>query len=193
MSRLLPFFAFLLLAALLGFGIWWNSSHDPSAVPSPLINKPAPAFALPRLDDPAQTVSKNAMLGKAYLVNVFASWCFACGEEHPVLMAEAKSLGIPVIGYDYKDDPNDAKAWLAQHGNPYDTVIADSSGHTAIDFGVYGAPESFLIDGNGVIRYKRIGPLTPEVIAQQLKPAIAALQDASSRQGESPADRARSP
>ena len=176
MSRLLPFFGFLLLAALLGFGIWWNSSHDPTAVPSPLINKPAPSFALPRLDEPTHAVSKESMLGKPYLVNVFASWCFACGEEHPVLMTEARSLGIPVVGYDYKDDPNDAKAWLDQHGNPYDVVITDQSGHTAIDFGVYGAPESFLIDAHGVIRYKRIGPLTPEVIEQQLKPAIAALE-----------------
>ena len=176
MSRLLPFFAFVLLAALLGFGIWWNSAHDPTAVPSPLINKPAPAYALPPLDEPAQTVSKASMLGKVYLVNVFASWCIACGEEHPVLMLESKNLGVPLIGYNYKDDPNDAKAWLAQHGNPYDMVIADTSGHTAIDFGVYGAPETFLIDAQGVIRYKHIGPLTPEVIAQQVKPAIGALQ-----------------
>ena len=176
MSRLLPLLGFLLLAVLLGFGIWWNSAHDPTAVPSPLIDKPAPAFALPKLDDPAQTVTKESMLGKPYLLNVFASWCFACGEEHPVLMAESQNFGIPVIGYDYKDDPDDAKAWLAKHGNPYHTVIADESGHTAIDFGVYGAPETFLIDGKGVIRYKCIGPLTPEVITQQLKPAIAALQ-----------------
>jgi len=91
-------------------------------------------------------------------------------------MVEGPALGIPVIGYDYKDQPDDAKGWLNQHGNPYNTVITDQSGTTAIDFGVYGAPETFLIDGNGVIRYKRIGPLTPEVIQQQLKPAIAALQ-----------------
>jgi cytochrome c biogenesis protein CcmG, thiol:disulfide interchange protein DsbE len=176
MSRLLPFVGFLLLAALLGFGIWWNSSHDPTAVPSPLINKPAPAFALPKLDDPAQTVTKESLLGKPYLVNVFGSWCFACGDEHPVLMAEAQNFGVPLIGYDYKDNPGDAKDWLAKHGNPYTMVIADESGHTAIDFGVYGAPETFLIDGKGVIRYKHIGALTPEVISQQLKPAIAALQ-----------------
>lgn len=176
MSRLVPFLAFVVLAALLGFGVWWNSDHDPTAVPSPLINKPAPAFVLPELDDPSQTVSKASMLGKPYLVNVFASWCFACGEEHPVLMAESKSLGIPVIGYDYKDNPSDAKSWLAQHGDPYNVVITDVSGHTAIDFGVYGAPETYLIDGAGMVRYKRIGPLTPEVIARQLMPAIAALQ-----------------
>lgn len=179
MSRLLPLLGFVLLAVLLGFGIAWNSAHDPTAVPSPLINQPAPAFALPRLDDPTRTVSKAALLGKPYLVNVFASWCFACGQEHPVLMAQARALGVALIGYDYKDEAGDATAWLARHGNPYDTVIADPSGHTAIDFGVYGAPETFLIDATGVIRYKRIGPLTPEVIAHELKPAIAALQKAA--------------
>jgi cytochrome c biogenesis protein CcmG/thiol:disulfide interchange protein DsbE len=176
MSRLVPFLGFVLLAALLGFGIWWNSSHDPTAVPSPLIDKPAPAFALPELDDPSKTVSKASLLGKPYLVNVFASWCFVCGEEHPVLMTQANRLGVPLVGYNYKDAPDDAKAWLAQHGNPYSLVIADRSGRTAMDFGVYGAPETYLIDARGVIRYKRIGPLTPEVIAQQLEPAIAALK-----------------
>jgi len=176
MSRLIPFFGFLLLVALFGFGIWWNTKHDMNEVPSPLINKPAPAYVLPKLDDPTQTVSKASMLGKPYLLNVFASWCFACGEEHPVLMAEAPQLGVPLVGYDYKDAPDDAKGWLQQHGNPYSVVITDREGRTAIDFGVYGAPETFLIDGKGVIRYKRIGPLTPEVIAKELQPAIAALR-----------------
>jgi cytochrome c biogenesis protein CcmG/thiol:disulfide interchange protein DsbE len=106
---------------------------------------------------------------------VFASWCIACGEEHPVLMSQGKSIGVPVIGYNYKDAAEDAKDWLSKHGNPYDMVIVDREGRTAIDFGVYGAPESFLVDGKGVIRYKRIGPLTPEVIEKELKPAIAAL------------------
>jgi cytochrome c biogenesis protein CcmG, thiol:disulfide interchange protein DsbE len=176
MSRLLPFLGFMALVLLFGFGIWWNTQHDQREVPSPLIGKPAPAFALPHLDDPTQTLSKASMLGKPYLVNVFASWCIACGEEHPVLMAEGRTLGIPLVGYDYKDAPDDAKAWLAEHGNPYDLVIADREGRTAIDFGVYGAPESFLIDAKGVIRYKHIGPFTPEIIADQLKPAIAALK-----------------
>jgi cytochrome c biogenesis protein CcmG, thiol:disulfide interchange protein DsbE len=176
MSRLVPFLGFVLLVALFGFGIWWNTRHDLSEVPSPLIDKPAPAFVLPKLDDPTQTLSKVALLGKPYLLNVFASWCYACGEEHPVLMAEAQQLGVPLIGYDYKDAPDDAKAWLQQHGNPYSEVITDREGRTAIDFGVYGAPETFLVDGKGVIRYKRIGPLTPEVIANELEPAIAALR-----------------
>lgn len=176
MSRLLPFIGFVLLAALLGFGIWWNTGHDPRTVPSPLINKPAPDFTLPELDDPAKTISKASLLGKPYLINVFASWCYVCSDEQPVLMAEAKRLGVPLIGYNYKDAPDDAKAWLAQHGNPYSVVIADLSGRTAMNFGVYGAPETYLIDAKGIIRYKRIGPLTPEVIAQQVEPAIDALK-----------------
>jgi cytochrome c biogenesis protein CcmG, thiol:disulfide interchange protein DsbE len=175
-SRALPLLGFLLLAALFGFGIWWNTQHNPTEVPSPLIGKSAPAFELPLLDDPTRTLSKASMLGKPYLVNVFASWCVACGEEHPVLMAHGRTLGIPLVGYNYKDAPEDAKAWLAQHGNPYDVVIADRPGRTAIDFGVYGAPESFLIDAKGIIRYKHIGPFTPEIIERKLKPLIAQLQ-----------------
>lgn len=176
MSRLVPLLGFLLLAALLGFGIWWNSDHDPSAIPSPLLNKPAPAFNLPQLYEPNVSVSKQLLLGKPYLLNVFASWCVECGVEHPVLQAEAPTLGVTLVGYNYKDAPDDAKAWLSQHGNPYKLLIADVSGKTALDFGVYGAPESFLIDGKGVIRYKHIGPLTEDVISGELKPAIAALQ-----------------
>ena len=176
MSRLLPFFAFVLLVALFGFGIWWNTEHDPQAIPSPLLNKPAPAFVLPKLYEPTVTVSKSDLLGKPYLLNVFASWCVECGVEHPVLQAEAPTLGVLLVGYDYKDAPEDAKRWLAEHGNPYSVLIADQPGLTAIDFGVYGAPESFLIDGKGVIRYKHIGPMTSDVVATDLKPAIAALQ-----------------
>lgn len=173
--RLVPFLVFMLLVVLSGVGIVWNTHHDAGYVPSPLIGKAAPAFDLPTLDDSAQRVRKADLLGKPYLLNVFASWCFACGDEHPVLMEYAGKFGVPLIGYDYKDTPADAKAWLAQHGNPYRRVIADESGDTAIDFGVYGAPETFLVDARGVIRYKHIGPLTPEVIAQEIDPAIAAL------------------
>jgi cytochrome c biogenesis protein CcmG/thiol:disulfide interchange protein DsbE len=176
MSRALPLLGFLLLATLFGFGIWWNTQHNPTEVPSPLIGKSAPEFVLPLLDDPARTLSKASMLGKPYLVNVFASWCVACGEEHPVLMAQGRTLGVPLIGYNYKDAPEDAKAWLARHGDPYDLVIADLPGRTAIDFGVYGAPESFLIDAKGVIRYKHIGPFTPDIIDRKLKPLIAQLK-----------------
>ncbi|WP_369975160.1 DsbE family thiol:disulfide interchange protein [Xanthomonas bundabergensis] len=175
MSRLLPLFGFLLLAALFGFGIHWSRAHDPREVPSPLIGKPAPAFSLPRLDQPEQHTGSAELRGRPYLLNVFGSWCLACGEEHPVLLAHAGDLGVALVGYAYKDDPRDARAWLAQRGNPYALVVVDQDGQRAIDFGVYGAPETFLIDAQGVIRYKHVGVLTPAVIADELRPAIAAL------------------
>ncbi len=175
-TRLIPLAAFALVVLIVGYGIWWHTRHLPREVPSPLINKPAPAFNLPRLDDPAEHVTKADMLGKPYLLNVFASWCFACGEEHPVLMRFNSAFGVPLIGYNYKDKPIDAKAWLARHGDPYNMVITDQSGLTAFDFGIYGAPVTFLIDGKGIIRYKHIGPLTPKVIHDALEPKIEALK-----------------
>jgi cytochrome c biogenesis protein CcmG, thiol:disulfide interchange protein DsbE len=178
-GRLIPFVVFALLVVLFAVGIVWNEHHDASYVPSPLIGKSAPAFDLPRLDDPSRRVRKADLLGKPYLINVFASWCFACGDEHPVLMEYSNRFGVPLIGYDYKDPAADAEAWLAQHGNPYHQVLADRSGATAIDFGVYGAPETFLVDATGVIRYKHIGPLTPEVIAREVEPAIRAARGAA--------------
>jgi cytochrome c biogenesis protein CcmG/thiol:disulfide interchange protein DsbE len=174
-TRLFPFFGFLLLAGLLGFGIWWNTGHDQAAIPSPLINKSAPDFKLPLLYKPSEMVSRESLLGKPYLLNVFASWCIECAVEHPVLQAEAASLGVTLVGYNYKDEPTDAKAWLEARGNPYSVLIADITGQTAIDFGVYAAPESFLIDARGVIRYKHIGPLTMDVVNNELKPAITAM------------------
>ncbi|KTF36845.1 DsbE family thiol:disulfide interchange protein [Xanthomonas vesicatoria] len=177
MKRMLPLLGFLLVAALFGFGIYWTMQHNPRDVPSPLIGKPAPAFSLPRLDAPDQHVTRAQLLGKPYVLNVFGSWCAECVHEHPVLMAQANRLGVPLIGYNYKDAPADATAWLARLGNPYAVVIADEDGQTAIDFGVYGAPESFLIDAQGVIRYKHIGVLTPDVINAELLPAIAALSE----------------
>ncbi|NCT68259.1 MAG: DsbE family thiol:disulfide interchange protein [Rhodanobacteraceae bacterium] len=178
-ARLLPLAGFLLIAALLGFGIWWSSSHDPRAVPSPLIDKPAPTFALPLLADPDKTLGSADLAGQPYLLNVFASWCFACRDEHPILMREGKRLGIKLVGFNYKDEPDDAQRWLAQYGDPYDVVIADHPGKVAIDFGVTGAPETFLVDGSGVIRYKYISPITPEVIDKELLPRIAAMKGAA--------------
>ena len=175
-ARFVPLAVFAVLVAFFVIGLVWNQHHDARFVPSPLINKPAPDFRLPRLNDPAQFVSKSSLLGKPYLVNVFASWCFACGDEHPVLMAYRDQLGIPLIGYDYKDAPQDARAWLQRHGDPYHEVIVDRSGDTAINFGVYGAPETYLIDAQGIIRYKHIGPLTPDVIVKELQPRIEELE-----------------
>ncbi len=176
MSRLLPLVAFALIVALLGFGIHWNRSHDMNWVPSPLIDKPAPDFTLPLLYDSTKSLGRAELLGKPYLLNVFGSWCVTCQDEHPILMAHAKALGVRLIGMDWKDQPDAAKRWLAQFGNPYDSIVADADGKTGIDFGVYGAPESYLIDAHGVIRYKRVGMLTPDIIANELKPAIARIE-----------------
>lgn len=179
MSRVLPLAGFMLILALLGFGIWWSQHNDPRAVPSPLIGKPAPAFALPKLYEPQATFGSADLAGEPYLLNVFGSWCVACRDEHPILMREGKRLGVKLVGFNYKDEPVDAKRWLAQYGDPYDIVIADFPGDVAIDFGVTGAPETFLVDGAGVIRYKYISPITPEVIATELLPRIAALKGAT--------------
>ena len=151
-------------------------THDVREVPSPLIGKPAPQFSLPLLADPAKKIGSTDLAGQPYLLNVFASWCFACRDEHPILMREGKRLGVKLVGFNYKDEPADAKRWLAQFGDPYDLIIADLPGDVAIDFGVTGAPETFLVDAQGVIRFKYISPITPEVIATELLPRIAALK-----------------
>jgi cytochrome c biogenesis protein CcmG/thiol:disulfide interchange protein DsbE len=177
MSRLLPFLIFVALVGLLGFGIYWNTHHEMTEVPSPLIDKPAPEFTLPLLYEPDKVLSGKELLGKPYLLNVFGSWCATCQYEHPILTAAVKNLGIKLVGMDWKDDPEDAKRWLAQFGNPYATVIADRDGRAGIDFGVYMAPESYLVDAHGVIRYKRIGMFTPETISSELLPRIAALKE----------------
>jgi cytochrome c biogenesis protein CcmG/thiol:disulfide interchange protein DsbE len=178
-TRLLPLAGFVLLLALLGFGVWWSSTHDLREVPSPLIDKPAPEFSLPLLNDPARHFGSADLAGKPYLLNVFGSWCIACRDEHPILMREGKRLGVPLVGLNYKDEPDDAKRWLTQFGDPYDVVIADYPGRVAIDFGVTGAPETFLVDGEGVIRYKYISPITPAVIATELLPRIVRLKEAA--------------
>ena len=174
-ARMLPLLGFVLLIALLGFGIGYMRNNSMNDVPSPLIDKAAPAFNLPVLGQPERMVSKDELWGQPGLLNVVASWCFACVEEHPVWMSEAKRLGVRVAGFNYKDDSDDAKRWLAKFGDPYDLVIVDRDGRVAIDFGVYGAPETFLVDAQGVIRHKHIGPITPLVISRDLQPRIDAL------------------
>ena len=176
LTRLLPLLGLIGLVALFVFGIRWNMHHDQREVPSPLIGKPAPAYSLPVFGDDSRHYGSAELKGKVYLINVFASWCIACRDEHPVLMAERARLGVPLVGLNYKDEPADAQRWLAQFGNPYDTVIVDYDGRAAIDFGVYGAPETFLVDASGIIRYKRIGPTTPESLQNELLPAIAAAK-----------------
>ena len=168
---LIPLAAFLALAVILAVGL----KRDPREVPSPLIGKPAPAFALPRLDDPSKTVRLEDMRGKVWILNVWASWCVACREEHPLLMAFAKKGLVPIYGLDYKDERTDATAWLARFGNPYDASLVDADGRVGIDFGVYGVPETFVIDRDGVIRLKHIGPLTPDVLATKIEPLLKQL------------------
>jgi len=174
-KRLLPLGVFVALCALLGFGIWWNQHHEMTEVPSPLIGKAAPQFTLPLLYEDGKTLSGKDLLGKPYLLNVFGSWCPTCQYEHPVLTNQIKPLGIRLVGLDWKDEPEDAKRWIAQFGNPYDVLITDRDGRAGIDFGVYMAPETFLVDAQGVVRYKRIGMFTQENIRDELLPKIAAL------------------
>ena len=168
---LIPLFAFFALAAILAVGL----KRDPREVPSPLIDKPAPRFTLPRLDDPSKTIGLDDLRGKVWVLNVWASWCVACRQEHPLLMEFAKKRLVPVYGLDYKDDRADAQAWLARFGNPYEASLSDTDGRVGIDFGVYGVPETFVIDASGVIRLKHIGPLTPEVLADKIEPLLKKL------------------
>jgi cytochrome c biogenesis protein CcmG/thiol:disulfide interchange protein DsbE len=165
----------LVIFAVLVFFLWQGLSRNPREVPSPLVGKPAPAFTLPRLDAPDKTFSPTAMRGKVWLLNVWASWCVSCREEHPVLVDLAKSGDVPIVGLNYKDQPADAQAWLARFGNPYQLSVMDADGRVGIDYGVYGVPETYVIDRQGIIRMKHIGPVTPEVLGTKILPLVAEL------------------
>ena len=171
---LLPLGLFLGLMIFLAVGLRLN----PREIPSPLIGKPAPAFSLARLDDPARTISTGDMAGQVWLLNVWASWCASCRVEHPVLMDFAKSQAIAMIGLDYKDQRDEGSKWLREHGNPYLVSAFDADGRVGIDYGVYGVPETFIIDKKGVIRMKFTGPLTSEAIRTRLLPLIEELKRA---------------
>ena len=171
MNRYLPLAIFVVIAVFLGTGLYL----DPREVPSPLIDKPAPAFSLPQLQQPEKTFSRDDMKGKVWLLNVWASWCVACREEHPVLVELARSKVVPLIGLNYKDERKDGLRWLAQFGDPYDLSAYDYNGRIGIDYGVYGVPETFLIDKKGIIRYKRIGVVTPEIVRDKILPLVREL------------------
>jgi cytochrome c biogenesis protein CcmG, thiol:disulfide interchange protein DsbE len=171
MRYMLPLGVFLALAILLGVGLQLN----PREVPSPLINKPAPGFQLPQLHAPEKTFSQQDMLGKVWMLNVWASWCVACREEHPVLVDLAKSGVVPIVGLNYKDKREEGIAWLARFGDPYHLSAHDISGQVGIDYGVYGVPETYVVDKRGVIRYKRIGVLTPAIVKDKVLPLVAEL------------------
>ena len=168
---LIPLAVFFTLVGFLFKGLYL----DPREVPSPLIDKPAPEFALTQLDKPEQTIRRADMLGKVWMLNVWASWCEACREEHPYIVEFAKLKALPIYGLDYKDQRDPAEQWLAERGNPYDASLFDASGRVGIDFGVYGVPETFIIDKQGVIRFKQIGALTPEVLAGKVLPLLRKL------------------
>jgi cytochrome c biogenesis protein CcmG, thiol:disulfide interchange protein DsbE len=156
---LIPLGLFLVLVVFLAIGL----GRDPHEVPSPLINKAAPTFRLPQLKEPTKTFSAEDMRGKVWVMNVWASWCVSCRDEHPLLIEYAKSGAVPIYGLNWKDKREDALGWLNELGDPYVLSAADLDGRVAIDYGVYGAPETYLIDQSGVIRYKHIGPVTPDV------------------------------
>jgi cytochrome c biogenesis protein CcmG, thiol:disulfide interchange protein DsbE len=163
--------AFVLLVGLLAVGLRLN----PREVPSPLVGKPAPAFELPLLHSPDKTFSQKDMLGTVWVMNVWASWCPPCLEEHPIVTDLARSGIAPVVGLNYKDQRADALPWLNKHGDPFKVSVYDQAGRIAIDYGVYGVPETYVIDQKGIIRYKHIGPLTPAVAQKKLRPLIEEL------------------
>ena len=173
MNRLLflPLILFVVLAGFLLIGLY----RDPHEIPSPLINKSAPDFQLPQLQQATATFSAKEMRGKVWLLNFWGTWCVACREEHPLLVEYAKTGGVPIYGVDYKDERAAALQWLDEFGNPYALTAFDVDGRVSIDYGVYGAPESYLIDRNGVIRFKQIGPITPDVWQKQILPLAKQL------------------
>ncbi|HEV2302819.1 MAG TPA: DsbE family thiol:disulfide interchange protein [Stellaceae bacterium] len=169
---LAPLVLFVGLFVAFGFGLRLN----PSLVPSPLIGKPAPTFKLPPVQGRSRGLSSADLRGRVSLVNVFASWCVSCREEHPLLMRLKAEGIVPIYGIDYKDKPDDAARWLQAMGDPYARAGADLDGRVAIDWGVYGVPETFVVDRRGRIAFKQIGPIAPEVLDRTILPLIARLR-----------------
>lgn len=172
MRYLLPLIGFMILAAFLLVGLTLN----PRQVPSPLIDKPAPVFELTQLHDPAKMMASGDNLGKVWLLNVWASWCVACRDEHPLLVQLANSGVVPIYGLNYKDERTTAIQWLKRYGDPYAISIVDSDGKVGIDYGVYGVPETYVIDKKGIIRHKQIGPVTVDSLQKTILPLILELQ-----------------
>ena len=168
---LLPLGILVVLVGFLAAGLTLN----PREVPSPLIGKPAPAFELPILHQPDKRFAPSDMRGKVWLLNVWASWCVSCRDEHPVLVELSKRGVMPILGLNYKDKGDEATAWLKQFGDPYSLSVVDADGRIGIDYGVYGVPETYLIDAEGVIRYKQIGPLTKAILEEKVLPLARTL------------------
>ena len=172
MRFLLPLGFFVVLVGFLYVGLF----RDPHEVPSPLVDKPAPAFRLAQLNDPSKQLGPADLKGQVWLLNVWASWCVSCRVEHPLLVELAKANVVPVIGLNYKDTNALGKRWLAENGDPYQASVVDADGRVGIDWGVYGVPETFVVDKNGVIRYKQIGPITQESLKDKILPLVRELQ-----------------
>ena len=172
MRFLIPLAVFVVLVGFL----WKGLALDPSEVPSPLLDKPAPVFNLQELQDAGQKISPADLRGKVWLLNVWASWCESCREEAPVLMRFSQAGEVPIYGLNYKDKQEDALRWLQQFGNPYVVNAVDADGQVGIDYGVYGVPETYVIDRQGIIRHKHIGPITDEVWQDEIMPIVRKLK-----------------
>jgi cytochrome c biogenesis protein CcmG, thiol:disulfide interchange protein DsbE len=158
---LIPIVAFVLLGSVLYIGV--VHSPNKSTMASALLGKPAPAFDLPVLGQPGRNVKLADLAGRPWVLNVWGTWCFACREEHPAWLEISRQNQLPIIGLNWRDEDEAAQQWLKQLGNPYTAVVVDREGRTAIDFGVYGAPETFFIDASGRVQYRHVGAMTPEV------------------------------
>jgi cytochrome c biogenesis protein CcmG, thiol:disulfide interchange protein DsbE len=169
---LLPLVVFLIMVGFLFAGLGLN----PRQVPSPLIDKPAPVFQLQQLHDPEKILSSEDNIGKVWLLNVWASWCVACRDEHPLLVQLANAGIVPVYGLNYKDERSTALQWLKNFGDPYAVSVVDPEGRVGIDYGVYGVPETYVIDKKGIIRHKQIGPVTVKSMEETILPLVNELQ-----------------
>ena len=172
LSRLLPVGLFGVLVIFLAIGL----TRDPSVIPTEMIDREMPAFELTELRDEAVTVSQADLVGEVTLVNVFGSWCVACLQEHPTLMELSRDDTVRIVGINWRDDREEALAWLVKHGDPYDAIVFDAESELVIEIGVTGAPETFVLDPSGRIRYKQIGPITPEVWSKTIRPVIDAIE-----------------
>ena len=178
MNRFKLFLPLIIVFALglVFYNILTRENYDPNILPSALLNKPVPEFALETVEDSGKIITEQDLLGQVALLNVWATWCPTCRYEHPHLMTIAHQYNLPIIGIDYKDDDAKAKEWLRTLGNPYAYTIADREGSLGLDLGVYGAPETYIIDKKGIIRYKLVGEVNATVWQQKLKPVVDQLQ-----------------
>jgi cytochrome c biogenesis protein CcmG, thiol:disulfide interchange protein DsbE len=165
----------VVIVALIGLLVF-ALGNDPRTIPSPFIGKPAPVFSLATLSDPSRSLSHEDLKGQVSLVNVWASWCVACRQEHQLLVELARTGKVRIIGLNYKDETADAKLWLQRLGNPYSVTLVDREGRAGIDWGVYGVPETFVVDSDGVVQHKHVGPVTPESLHEVILPLIERLK-----------------